>query len=83
LRARAGKPIVFSLGNFIFRQGSPWAGPSAIFGFTISPAGEITLQLRPVRSDFQARLATGAAADSVRWRVGSLALPVSITVSDP
>lgn len=78
-----GKPIVFSMGNFIFRQASPWTDLSAIFEFTIAPDGGIALQLRPVRADYQARLAIGAAADSVRRRVGPVSPPVSTTASTP
>jgi poly-gamma-glutamate capsule biosynthesis protein CapA/YwtB (metallophosphatase superfamily) len=78
-----GKPIVFSLGNFIFRQTSPWADLSAIFAFTISPDGGMTLRLLPVRADYQARLATGAEADSARRRVGVLSPPPSAAVSNP
>jgi hypothetical protein len=71
------------MGNFIFRQASPWTDLSAIFEFTVSPDGGITLQVRPVRADYQARLATGAAADSVRHRVGPLSPVVSTTASTP
>jgi poly-gamma-glutamate synthesis protein (capsule biosynthesis protein) len=78
-----GRPIVFSMGNFIFRQASPWTDLSAIFEFTVSPDGGITLQVRPVRADYQATLATGAGADSVRRRVGPVSPVVSTTASTP
>jgi poly-gamma-glutamate capsule biosynthesis protein CapA/YwtB (metallophosphatase superfamily) len=65
-----GKPIVYSMGNFIFRQGAPWTGLSGVFEFTVRPGGAISLAMRPVRADYQAKLVTGAAADSARRRVG-------------
>ncbi len=65
-----GKPIVYSMGNFIFRQGAPWTGLSGVFEFTVRPGGAISLALRPIRADYQAKLITGAAADSARRRVG-------------
>lgn len=71
-----GKPIVYSMGNFIFRQGAPWTGLSGVFEFTVRSGGVISLALRPVRAGYQARLVTGAAADSARHRVG---LPAAAT----
>jgi poly-gamma-glutamate capsule biosynthesis protein CapA/YwtB (metallophosphatase superfamily) len=65
-----GKPIVSSLGNFVFATGSPWTGLSAIFKFTIRPDGSITTDLVPTRVGAQATFADSAAADSVRRRVG-------------
>jgi poly-gamma-glutamate synthesis protein (capsule biosynthesis protein) len=78
-----GKPIVYSMGNFIFRQGAPWTGLSGIFRFTVAPDGAVVLELLPARSGFQARLATGAAADSIRLRVGPLLPAEASTSSDP
>jgi poly-gamma-glutamate synthesis protein (capsule biosynthesis protein) len=72
-----GKPIVYSMGNFIFRQGAPWTGLSGVFEFTVHAGGAISLALRPVRAGYQARLVTGAAADSARRRLG---LPAAATV---
>lgn len=65
-----GKPIAYSMGNFIFRQGMPWTGLTGVFEFTVRPDGAISLALRPVRAGYQAKLVRGAAADSVRRRVG-------------
>lgn len=65
-----GKPIVYSMGNFIFRQGAPWTALSGVFEFTVHAGGSISLALRPVRADYQAHLVSGAAADSARRRVG-------------
>ena len=73
-----GKPLAYSLGNFIFRQGSAWTDLSAVFEFTITPDGGIGLDVLPARASYQATLASGAGADSVRRRLGQL-LPASAT----
>jgi poly-gamma-glutamate capsule biosynthesis protein CapA/YwtB (metallophosphatase superfamily) len=78
-----GKPIIYSMGNFIFRQGSPWTDLSGVFEFTVAPDGHIDLNLLPVHSGYQARLATGSAADSVRLRVGPLEPVLATTGSEP
>ncbi|HET7791329.1 MAG TPA: CapA family protein [Gemmatimonadales bacterium] len=70
-----GKPIVYSLGNFVFEQTSPWTRLSAIFRFVVTPDGTITADLIPTRANFQVTFAAGAAADSIRRRVGPLAAP--------
>lgn len=64
-----GKPIAYSMGNFIFKQGAPSTAYSGVFTFTVTPDGRVTADVIPVRSGFQARFASGAAADSVRRRV--------------
>jgi len=78
-----GKPIVYSMGNFIFHQGAPWTDLTGVFEFTVGPTGKISLLLRPVRASYQARLATGTAADSVRRRVGQPVRVVTNTSSIP
>ena len=65
-----GKPIAYSLGNFIFEQMSPWTRLSAIFKFTVTPDGAIAADLIPTRVGFRASVAGGAAADSVWRRMG-------------
>ncbi len=64
-----GKPIAQSLGNFVFYQGKPWTELSAVLRVTVAPDGAITVSAIPVRADFQPRVVTGAAADSVRERL--------------
>ena len=78
-----GKPIVYSMGNFIFRQGAPWTGLSGVFEFTVRSGGAISLALRPVRAGYQAKLVRGAAADSVRHRVGPLRAATAPTSRGP
>ena len=65
-----GKPIVQSLGNFIFLQSEPWTRLSAILRVVVRPNKRIRLSAIPVRVGHQATLASGAAADSVRRRLG-------------
>jgi len=69
------RPIVYSLGNFVFNQSSPWTGLSAIFRFTVRPDGQITLALSPVRASYQVSAVRGPAADSVHRRVGIPSVP--------
>lgn len=63
------KPIVQSLGNFVFLQRDPWTRLSAILRIVVAPNGRIRVSAIPVRVSFQPTLATGAAADSVRRRL--------------
>src|SRR6266540_2373609 len=65
-----GKPIVQSLGNFVFLQDDPWTRLSAILRVMVAPDKTIRLSAVPVRVSHQPTLATGAAADSVRQRLG-------------
>jgi len=65
-----GKPIVQSLGNFIFLQSEPWTRLSAILRVVVRPDKRIRLSAIPVRVGHQVTLASGAAADSVRRRLG-------------
>jgi poly-gamma-glutamate capsule biosynthesis protein CapA/YwtB (metallophosphatase superfamily) len=65
-----GKPIAQSLGNFIFHQEQPWTQLSAVLRIEVAPDLSMRLSALPVRADYQATLATGAAADSVARRLG-------------
>jgi poly-gamma-glutamate capsule biosynthesis protein CapA/YwtB (metallophosphatase superfamily) len=65
-----GKPIVQSLGNFVFLQGDPWTRLSAIVRVVVAPDKTMRLSAIPVRAGAQPALATGAAADSVGRRLG-------------
>ena len=70
------KPIVQSLGNFVFLQTDPWTRLSAILRIVVTPNRRIRVSAIPVRVGFQPTLATGTAADSVRRR---LRVPLSTT----
>jgi poly-gamma-glutamate synthesis protein (capsule biosynthesis protein) len=78
-----GKPIAYSMGNFIFRQDAPWTDLTGVFEFLIRPDGGISLALRPVRAGYQATLVRGAAADSARRRVGMPAASHAPTARGP
>lgn len=79
-----GKPIAFSLGNFIFRPGAPWTAYSAIFEFTVAPDGRMSVDAVPARAGLQATFASGGAADSVRQRLRLIGpLPIVIFASLP
>jgi poly-gamma-glutamate synthesis protein (capsule biosynthesis protein) len=72
-----GKPIAYSMGNFVFKRGNPMTAYSAVFTFTIAPDGHVLADVIPVRSGFQATFADRAAADTIRGRV-RLAGPLPI-----
>ena len=72
------KPIVQSLGNFVFLQNDPWTRLSAILEIVVTPDRRVRLQAIPIRVGPQPTLATGAAADSVRTR---LRVPLSTTTT--
>jgi poly-gamma-glutamate capsule biosynthesis protein CapA/YwtB (metallophosphatase superfamily) len=74
-----GRPIAQSLGNFVFLQDDPWTRVSAILRIEVAPDKSMRLSAIPVRVGYQPSVATGAAADSVRRRLG---IPLS-TVSNP
>src|SRR5438874_2722054 len=64
-----GKPIVQSLGNFVFVQSDPRTQLSAILRVAVAPNHRMRVSAVPVRVGTQPSLATGAAADSVRRRL--------------
>jgi poly-gamma-glutamate capsule biosynthesis protein CapA/YwtB (metallophosphatase superfamily) len=74
------KPIVQSLGNFVFLQGDPWTRLSAILQIVVTPKRRLRLSAIPVRVGHQPTLATGPAADSVRAR---LRVPLSTPTLKP
>jgi poly-gamma-glutamate synthesis protein (capsule biosynthesis protein) len=64
-----GRPIVQSLGNFVFVQSDPRTHLSAILRVAVAPDHRMRVSAVPVRVGPQPTLATGAAADSVRRRL--------------
>src|SRR5207244_5199330 len=62
------KPIVQSLGNFVFLQDDPWTRLSAILRGVVTPDRRMRLSAIPIRVGPQPTLATGPAADRVRRR---------------
>lgn len=55
-----GKPILYSLGNFVFRQNSPWTDRGLWAEFTLVPGGPVRLTVRPLVVGNQPRFAFGA-----------------------
>jgi len=55
-----GRPIVYSLGNFVFAQHRPWTDRGLWAEFTVAPDGHRSLAVRPVLAGAQPALASGA-----------------------
>jgi poly-gamma-glutamate synthesis protein (capsule biosynthesis protein) len=72
------KPIVQSLGNFVFLQDDPWTRLSAILRVVVTPDRRLRLSAIPVRVGHQPTLATGTAADSVRRRLRVRLSPTTV-----
>ncbi len=72
------KPIVQSLGNFVFLQDDPWTRLSAILRVVVTPDRRLRLSAIPVHVGPQPTLATGAAADSVRRRLRVRLSPTTV-----
>lgn len=54
-----GKPILYSLGNFVFAQHRPWTDRGLWAEYTVLPDGRASLVVRPVIAGVRPRLATG------------------------
>ena len=72
------KPIVQSLGNFVFLQDDPWTRLSAILRVVVTPDRRLRLSAIPVHVGHQPTLATGPAADSVRRRLRVRLSPTTV-----
>jgi poly-gamma-glutamate synthesis protein (capsule biosynthesis protein) len=68
----AGKPIFYSLGNFIFKQFDPWTDLGLAVRLTVSDGGGISVEYLPVRADFQPKLLGPEEGARVLARVGDL-----------
>jgi poly-gamma-glutamate synthesis protein (capsule biosynthesis protein) len=67
-----GRPIVYSLGNFVFRQGSPWTDRGLWAELRYGPEGTPRLALRPVAAGYVPRFLGGEDSVRVLARVDSL-----------
>lgn len=67
-----GKPILYSLGNFVFRQPFPWTDKALLAELTARRDSAVTLTLRPVEADYTPRFATGMDSIAVLARTDSL-----------
>jgi poly-gamma-glutamate synthesis protein (capsule biosynthesis protein) len=55
-----GKPIFYSLGNFVFRQERPWTDRGLWAALTFYPDGRRRAEVRPLAVGFAPRFAVGA-----------------------
>lgn len=55
-----GRPIIYSLGNFVFRQRQRWTNRGLWAELTFYPDGRRTVEVRPLAVGFTPRFATGA-----------------------
>lgn len=55
-----GKPIIYSLGNFVFLQNSPWTRSGLWAEFTVVPGRPPRLTVRPIVAGNTPRFAAGA-----------------------
>ncbi len=60
-----GKPILYSLGNFVFAQHRPWTDRGLWAEYTVTPDGHRSLAVRPVLAGVQPRLAGGGDSAAV------------------
>jgi poly-gamma-glutamate synthesis protein (capsule biosynthesis protein) len=68
----AGKPIVYSLGNFVFRQYQPWTDVGLWAELHYADAGPPRLTLRPVAAGYTPSFLAGPDSARVIARVDSL-----------
>ncbi len=59
-----GRPILYSLGNFVFAQRRPWTTRGLAAFLTVPPRGPLAVRVRPVVASERPRWATGR--DSAR-----------------
>jgi len=64
-----GKPIVYSLGNCVFKQNSPWTDKGLMVSLTYEPDGSRRLALRPLLAGYTPTVAGGADSSAVLARV--------------
>lgn len=68
----AGKPIIHSLGNFVFLQNEPWSRRGLWAELTVTPDRRVAVTLRPVHATLRPRFATGRDSAAVMTHVDSL-----------
>ncbi|MFI5236299.1 MAG: CapA family protein, partial [Gemmatimonadales bacterium] len=70
-----GRPILYSLGNFVFRQPFPWTDRGLLAEFAVDTAGPITLTLRPIFTDYAPHFAVGVDSLAILSHIDSLSRP--------
>jgi poly-gamma-glutamate synthesis protein (capsule biosynthesis protein) len=67
-----GKPIVYSLGNFVFKQGQPWTNRALWADFLVMPDRATRLTLVPLSAGYTPTFLTGADSAAVMAHVDSI-----------
>jgi poly-gamma-glutamate capsule biosynthesis protein CapA/YwtB (metallophosphatase superfamily) len=67
-----GKPIVYSLGNFVFKQGQPWTNRGLWADFTVLPDRTTRLTLLPLAIGYQPHFLSGPDSAAVMAHVDSI-----------
>jgi 2',3'-cyclic-nucleotide 2'-phosphodiesterase (5'-nucleotidase family) len=62
-----GKPILYSLGNFVFAQHRPWTDRGLWATYAVAPDGHRSLAVRPVLPGVQPCLAAGRDSAATMW----------------
>jgi poly-gamma-glutamate synthesis protein (capsule biosynthesis protein) len=72
-----GRPVVYSLGNFVFRQARPWTNRGLVAELVVAPGGAMRLALHPVAAGYVPSFLAGrdsaavmAHLDSISRRIG-------------
>ncbi len=78
-----GKPILYSLGNFVFTQRRPWTDRGLWAAYTVTAAGAATLAVRPVVAGVRPRLATGADSAAVMAHFKAISDTLSLPPAPP
>lgn len=80
-----GKPIVYSLGNFVFKQGQPWTNRGLWAELTLLPSLDSRLLILPLIVGYTPTFATGADSARVMAHVDSISarIPVRPRLPNP
>ena len=68
----AGKPVFYSLGNFVFKQFDPWTDRGLAVRLTVKDGGEMAVDYLAVHADFQPRFLPPTEGAAVLARVAGL-----------
>ncbi len=71
------KPILYSLGNFVFAQRRPWTNRGLAALLTVPPTGPIAVSVRPVVAGERPRWATGRDSAAVMSHVRAISKPLA------
>lgn len=67
-----GRPIAYSLGNFVFKQHDPWTDAGLWAELTLLPDGTRRFAVLPLRVGYTPRFATGADSAAIASHVDSI-----------